>query len=150
MKKSVDGIKKLNDKVFYGYKAKTIFERLCDTMEFNKELTGKFGQHQRLYAGNATKEGFGVWFIANSNWTKTKGGAWQNTIAGNLNWIEEKWDKHPSEIVNCFDSEKRVVFAKDPHHSDGYIFLGLYEPVSYNEKTHIRRYERVASEYEAA
>ena len=135
---------------FYGYKAKAIYENLCESLGFNSDHKGKFGWGQHLYSANSTKEGYGVWFIANSNWTKTKGGAWQNTIAGNLNWIEEKWDKHPSEIANCFDSEHRIVFARDPHHADGYIFLGIYEPVSYNEETHVRRYERVSSNYEAA
>ena len=141
---------KLMEKKFYGYNSKKVFDKCVEKMGFKKESSKDFDQHRRLYSKKTTKDGYGVWFIANSNWTKTKGGVWNNTISGNLNWIEEKWDKHPSEVVECFDSEKRVVFAKDPHHYDGYIFLGVYEPVSFDEKTGVRRYERISSEYEAA
>ena len=135
---------------FYGFKAKDVFAKCCDELGFNEEVSKRFSYRQRLYSSNASKEGYGVWFIANSNWTKSKGGSWQNTIAGNYSWIEEKWDKNPNQAIDCFDSEKRIVFAKDPNHYNGYIFLGVYEPVFFDERTKTRRFERIAAEYEAA
>jgi len=140
----------LTDNKFYGFKAKDVYNRCCNEYGFDPNLAKRFSYRQRLYAGNATPEGFGVWFIANNNWNKSKGGSWQNTIAGNFSWITEKWDKNPNQVIDCFDSEKRVVFAKDPRHSDGYIFLGVYKPVLFDERTKTRRFERVASQYDAA
>lgn len=134
---------------FYGFKAKDVFAKCCDELGFNKEVSNRFSYRQRLYASNVTKEGYGVWFIANSNWTQSKGGSWQNTIAGDYSWILEKWDKYPEQAMDCFGSGKRLVFAKDPNHSGGYTFLGVYEPIFFDEKNKTRRFERVAAEYAA-
>jgi len=134
---------------FYGYKAKDVYDKCCENYGFDANLANRFSYRQRLYAGNATPEGYGCWCIANSNWNKSKGGSWQNTIAGNYRYIDEKWDKNPNQVIDCFDSEKRLVFAKDPHHADGYIFLGVYEPVVFDERSKTRRFERISDTYAA-
>ena len=140
---------KFVERTFYGVRAQKIFDDYCEEMGFNKAASKDFGQHCTLYSPKATKEGYGVWFLANSNWTRTKGGIWKNTIAGNLRWIEEKCDKQLRDESESLPSDKRIVFAKHPHYANGYIFLGVYELVSYNEKTCVTRFERVASEYAA-
>lgn len=142
-------ISKINNRIleygkYYGTTAKEIYSQCCDVFNWEKKEIGKFGQQQELYAMDATPEKFSVWFLAHSNWTATKNGKWHNSIDTSKGIIEEYWD---DKSIARFDKDKepRVVFAKDK--TNKYLFLGVYENESIDEKNSVKAYRKISNVY---
>lgn len=106
----------------YGNNAKEAYLKCCDRFGWGKRYAYDFGIKKSLYATNATREGYSVWFLANSNWTGTNNGIWQNEIFLERQEILESWAKKRTDLFG--DKSTRVVFAK---RDIGYVFIGVYE-----------------------
>lgn len=89
----------------YGSVAQDIYVDLCGKLGWNIKQRGKFARQKRLYATNATSEGYSVWFLANNNWTKTKGGSWKNEILDKT--IKETWEKEEKKKKSIYMVIKR-------------------------------------------
>lgn len=133
----------------YGNRAQAIYIKFCEEYGWDVSKSGCFAPQKQLFAEKATKEGYDVWFIANSNWTQTKGGVWRNMISSDFETIEESWD---AARAGLYDLEhRRVVFAKVK--GNGYIFLGIYQAVrvekyqSMNGCTWKKFYRTVSTKY---
>lgn len=99
---------------------------------------------KKLFASDATKEEYAVWIIANSNWTRTKGGKWQNVISGDFETINEYWDKNALDEFEL-DEIDRVVFAKSK--DNVYIFLGEYKCAEIKHQDNVKIYKRISKTY---
>lgn len=111
----------------YGSVAKDIYLQCCKKFGWREGIAYVYGKKQLLFAPYATREGYGVWFLAHNNWTKTNNGFWQNEIFLEKQEIVESW---PSRTSNYYDTSIRIVFAKK---DDKYIFLGMYKLLSQEE-----------------
>lgn len=138
----------LKAKQFAAFKARDAYHKLVNDYGFDPEKEKAFSYRQLLFAPEASKEGYSCIFISHSNWTKTKGGRWENTIYGNLEKIEEKYLSEADYPKN--DSERRVVFAKDSNSTGGYRFLGVYDVAGFNKATGVRTYKRISEVYPLA
>lgn len=128
----------------YGTTARNVYDLCCRCFEFDKRKAGLFSSQKKLYASDATKEGYAVWMIANSNWTMTKGGKWRNVISGDLETINEFWDKN---TVNEFELDEmdRVIFAKSK--DNVYVFLGVYKCAEIKHQDNVKIYKRISKTY---
>lgn len=128
----------------YGKTAKDVYDLGCRCFGFDKSKAGLFSSQKKLYASDATKEGYAVWIIANSNWTGTKGGKWRNVISGDLETINEYWDKN---TVNEFELDEmdRVIFAKSK--DNVYVFLGVYKCAEIKHQDNVKIYKRISKTY---
>lgn len=128
----------------YGTRAIDIYDECCNSLGFHSFERGKFGRQQELFAMNATKEGYCVWFLAHSNWTATKNGKWENEIFDSIKHIDEKWD---DPMIKRFgeDAEIRVVFAKQKNGM--YVFLGVYKCLFIDDDKRVKRYEIISDKY---
>ncbi len=130
---------------FWYTSASTTYSKLCRDYGFVLSKWPNFeGIHCPLYAANATKEGYGVWFIAYSNWTAIYDKNWSNIISGDEKIIVETYKKNtlrPYVISN----EIRVVFAKNG--SGIYEFLGLYQANDSIKNENKRIYENIWDDY---
>ena len=115
----------------YGTRAKDVYEKMCDRFGWKRYLSGNFGQQKKLYAMNATPEGYSVHCLRHNNWTKTDNGVWFNKIYGNR--IEESWPirEFYSPAYTHIKGELRVVFA---YNTKGYAFIGVYETAGWEER----------------
>lgn len=104
----------------YGTNSKTIYLNCCNGLGWDKSKAHNFGhQGARLYAKNATPEGYSVWFLSHHKMTNTKGGKWSNTIYKDS--VYEEWDNAENGIWD--DKSTRVLFVK----FDGsYHFYGIF------------------------
>lgn len=134
----------------YGGSAQPIYDECCEKFGWDNSQRYLFGKQRGLYAENVTHEGFNVWFLAHSNWTKTNGGEWSNKILRDT--IEEVWLKPQYNSTYYRDEAIRVVFAKTKAH--GYVFIGLYRPInlegrvlSNGNRVAIRTYQRISDVY---
>ena len=115
----------------YGTRAKDVYEKMCDRFGWKRYLSGNFARQKKLYAENATPEGYAVWFAAHSNWTSTSCGVWNNTIVFG-DRIDESWPLktfYSPKYVHTLD-EVRVVFARRDYE---YTFIGVYKCVGWKE-----------------
>ena len=125
----------------YGTKARKIYDECCDTLGFDKRLSGKFAAQKRLFAEKATVENYSVWFLPNSNLTGTVANSqkWKNKVVGNL--IIETWNT----MLEWSNNEAlRVTFIK---RKDGYYFAGVYALKSADPNTKTRIFERISQTY---
>lgn len=111
-----------------GTSALEIFDEGCKRYGFKKEKKGHFGPQQILYATNATREGYSVWFLTHGSLTEPFGkckGNWWNVPYAN-GYIEEYW-KNPtvSDGGMWKDHTTRVTYIKT---KNGYVFAGIYIP----------------------
>lgn len=128
----------------YGTKAQDIYDECCKQLGFKSYYRGLFGMLQELYALNATKEGYSVWFLAHSNWTATSNGKWSNEIHDGIKYIDEFWD---DTTIGRFkeDAEIRVTFAKKKNNK--YVFLGIYKCLFIDDVKRVKRYEIISDKY---
>lgn len=128
-------------------RAQDIYDECCNSLDFNTFKRGKFGGQQELFAMNATKEGYCVWFLAHSNWTTTKNGKWANEIFDGIKHIDEKWD---NPMIKRFgeDKEIRVVFEKQ--NNGTYVFLGVYRCLFIDDDKKVKRYVIISDKYPEA
>ena len=126
----------------YSSSAEEVYNMCCTKYGFDRSFAWLFGKRQELYAMDATKEGYSVWFLAHSNWTDTKGGKWSNEIKDGTNHIIEYWDKIDDRFNN--DKRTRLVFAKKQNQ---YLFLGIYKFVKNDWKTKTKEYEQISTSY---
>lgn len=128
----------------YGETAQKIYLDCCDKIGFDRRLAGCFAKQKPLYADNATKEGWPVWFLANSNFTGTRADRWRNKISVNFQYIEESWTYVDELKRDLSDLGERVVFAK----IDGsYIFLGVYVLEKQDDQKSLRIFKKVGETY---
>lgn len=126
----------------YGTTAENIYNMCCKKYGFDNDYIWLFGRRQELYAMDATKEGYSVWFLAHSNWTESKGGKWSNEIKYGAKHITEYWDNIDDRFNN--DKRTRLVFAKKQNQ---YLFLGIYKFVKNDWKTRTKEYEQISTSY---
>ena len=126
----------------YGGVAKSIYDFCCKKFGFDESKRGCFGKQKKLYAQNATKEGYAVWFLSNSNWTNTDNGVWKNTIEDDLELITQHSNDLKIEMASL--GEIRVVFAK---RNGQYLFLGIYQCTSSDNIKKTDIYMRITSKY---
>ena len=131
-----------------GTKAIDIYDRCCKEYGWNSSWRGQFAQQKRLFARNATPEGYSVWMIVhNSSYEPyNEEHSWYDFIKGDT--IEEVW---LGEITEFFqDTSTRVTFVKTPV---GYKFWGIYELADVeereiNKKTRaLKTYKRIKTAY---
>ena len=133
----------------YGNRAREIYIQFGKEYGWDLAKSGCFAPQKPLFAEKATQEGYDVWFIANSNWTQTKGGVWSNTISANSKTIEERWTEARAGLHDL--GRRRVVFAKVK--GGGYVFLGIFQAErvekyqSLKECTWKKIYRAVSSRY---
>lgn len=135
----------------YGTVAEKIYENMCDKYGWNRNVAWRFGKFQELYAYHATQEKYSVWFLANSNWTKTVGGVWENMIFQDK--IEEYWPLDTFRSYPHTQKEIRTVFAKND--KGNYVFLGVFMTLNWVEKTvpstgkkiMVKTYKRISKAY---
>ncbi|MGN0743989.1 MAG: hypothetical protein ACI4MZ_01760 [Christensenellales bacterium] len=113
---------------YYGTNAKEIYMQGCRVFGWYENKKYQFDALHYLYSDNATREGFGVWFLAHSNWTNTNNDRWLNKISIEKKEIEESWAYIDSSYRS--DTARRLVFAKN---DNGYAFIGVYEPYKWEE-----------------
>lgn len=130
-----------------GRTAQGVYDECCKLFGWDYNKRGRFGKQQRLFAENVTPQGYDVVFLPHSNFTKTQGGKWINTILKDT--IEELWLRDLDKIKN--DMDTRVVFAKNKY---GYVFLGAYQLSSIDEtfddagkQIFIRTFKRISDSY---
>lgn len=127
----------------YGTKAQDIYDECCIQLAFKSYYRGLFGMLKKLYALNATKEGYSVWFLAHSNWTATSNGKWSNEIHHGIKYIDEFWDNNTIGKLNE-DAEIRVTFAKKKNY---YVFLGIYKCLYIDNQKRVKRYKIISDKY---
>ncbi len=133
-----------------GTKAIDTYDACCDLFEFKRSLRGNFAQQKKLFATNATVEGYSVWMLAHNSLIETfnKSRNWFNIIVDS-NTIKEVW--FDTEEVNTNDFIPRVCFFKT--RSGKYIFYGVYilktsrmEEV-YSKYAFVRTFKKISSTY---
>ena len=135
------------DKV--GRRADAIYEEHCDKFGWRASCKEQFGPRKRLFAENATPEGYSVWMIVhNSSYEPYEEKFnWYDYIKGDT--IEEVW---LCGAAGKFfeDVSVRVTFVKT---SDGYEFYGIYKPSGVEErvlngkKRQVKIYKRIGNIY---
>ena len=138
----------MKEREFVGFKAITAYKKLEEQFGFSSEKEKNFASRQNLFAEDSTPEGYSCFFISNSNWTKTEGGTWRNTIYGDLNTVKEQFLNTEENPVPT--DEFRVIFAKDPSEAAPYRFLGVYQTADFDPETNTRTYKRISSVYPLA
>ena len=96
-----------------------------ENFKWNPEVGGNFGRQKRLYAKNATSEGYSVWMLAHSSYNGSiaKSEKVFNKIEDNGD-IVEIWNNNAKVPDNVL-GEKRVVLIKNA--CGQYIFWGIVE-----------------------
>ncbi|MGN1227007.1 MAG: hypothetical protein ACI4TX_00015 [Christensenellales bacterium] len=109
-----------------GKNAKEIYLYYCDILGFDECQINKFGCHSKLYANTASKEGYGVWFLAHSNYTMDRKSNWDNKFVDSNNVIIENWKNYDTQDESIGDHlDTRIVFAKLD--KQFYYFMGVYK-----------------------
>ena len=127
----------------YDTAAKRIYLQCCQNFGFDEIKAGNFAMQKTLYASNATIEGYGVWFLAHSNYTNTKNGNWENEFIDNDKILIETWDvAYASGLRFNEELNTRVVFAKKEKY---YEFMGIYK--WFQNKENHRFFERISTIY---
>ena len=130
--------------------ARHAYQTLAREFDWDLDCIDFFGTRRLLYVPDVTPEGFGVWFIAHSNFTSDNdpNEQWNNTIRGD--YIFEEW-LSPIPTYHKYlisDASIRVVFSKKA--SGNYYFLGVYAVtnIEKNEKgNYVKTYERISTVY---
>lgn len=144
---------KLKHGFHYDTRGERIYRKGCEVFGWNKDLVGKFGMMQIMYAYRGVPDGKSVWMLTHHNSVTpiaTKATAmWWNTFVRDV--IFEEWRNPTSDFYDDFST--RITFAKTT--SKGYAFIGVYQPeqllegVDDNGKMHhIKVYRRIQIDYE--
>lgn len=128
----------------YGTNSRTIYEKFCISLNWDRDKSNQFGWQTPLYAINCdTYKENDVWFIYYPNYDKNRidnvveDGHVVNLIYNNGDRIMERVEKQigSSHLAN------RITFVKT---KAGYEFLGVYKIIQ-NGTTRI--YERISKVY---
>lgn len=131
-----------------GTSAIAAYDYCCNKVGFLRSKRGLFGRQRPLYAQNATRENYSIWFICHNQYTGTSNGRWNNIIHDDS--IEEEWLKEKPEP----DPVVRVTFARFPS-AGGYVFLGVfrsdgtveYKRLSTGKSGYVRIYKKISDVY---
>lgn len=136
----------------YGTRAIEVYENMYRRFGWRLCFKNNFAPQKKLYAMNATPEGYSVHFLRHNNWTKSDNGVWLNKIYTNK--IEESWPvkEFYDPQYTHIKGEFRVVFA---HNTKGYAFVGVYETIgwkeTYDTQLHeqriVKTYKLISKEY---
>lgn len=130
----------------FGSVAQDIYIRFCDEFGWNYRLSEKYGPRMKLFAKNATKEGYAVWFLPHSNLTDTETSIWKNWLSEDGLILEERWDRIAEDL---YSEDVRVTFIKKDNE---YYFIGLFAVESLKNATegigYIKKYKRISDCYE--
>ena len=128
----------------YGGNSRKIFEKFCQTLDWDFSKANQFGWQTPLYAKNAdTYRKNDVWFIFYPNYDANK----LDTVVENyhvVNLIVDNGNKIIEVVDNAIgfcNNANRITFVKT---NNGYEFLGVYKIVQ-NGTTRI--YERISNKY---
>ena len=133
-----------------GTKAIDTYDACCDLFEFKRSLRGNFAQQKKLFATNATVEGYSVWMLAHNSLIETfnKSHNWFNIIVDS-NTIKEVW--FDTTEVNTKDFIPRIIFLKNKQGK--YVFNGVYvleacgmEEI-YFKYAFVRTFKKISSTY---
>ncbi len=117
----------LNNKLeymkIYGTKAFDIYTKACDCLGFDRSKRNSFALQKLLYAQNATKEGYSVLMLPNSDLNGQTNGQWVNIInRGEI--LQYTIDPNNLESMQ---RDTRVTFVKQKNGE--YVFVGVYKLV---------------------
>jgi len=134
----------------YGSKAQDIYERCCDSLNFDYKKIDCFAPRQLLFATKAAPGGYDVWFLPHSNLNVSNTPSWTNIYCLNGDIIYELWHVEDDNV----DKNDRLTFIKQGN--GDYVFLGVYrlekkisigETIGNLECKKIKIYKRVSTEY---
>ena len=134
-----------------GSRAIENYDACCKLFGFKSAMRGNFAPQKRLYAKNATIEGFNVWMIAHSNFSEpfNNNGKWYNIIEGEL--IKEVWFVANELLEAPNERAFRVSFVKK---YGKYIFQGVYaqqkiewETMPNGKRELVRIFRRISETY---
>ena len=128
----------------FGSRASHIYNQCVYIANFEHTMMKDFELRTNLYAENASKEGYAVWFICNSNLFETGGSThWKNTISDDWNEIREDWIKksYPMDLSNS----TRIIFIKNKFGK--YEFAGVYETTKIDTVERYKLYTRISKVY---
>ncbi len=128
----------------YGTNSRTIYEKFCESLDWDKTKTKCFGFQTPLYAKNCdTNRENDVWFIYYPNYDKDKLYSVVDDFHA-VNFILNDGE----DIVEVVDQKEgksnnanRITFVKT---NAGYEFLGVYKIV---ENSLTRKYKRISKVY---
>lgn len=133
--------------------AQNFYNKCCDYFLWDEDKQGHFAPSHKLYANNATAEGYGVWFIFYSNLNKDNVSYenWQNEISGkDYDTIIEYWEQDIDILSLGGKNEKRITFVKIKNNKDHiyyYYFFGVYKCIEINTEKSYKKYKRVSNIY---
>lgn len=128
----------------YGTNTRTIYEKFCDTLGWDKNKANQFGWQTPLYATNAdTDRTRDVWFIYYPNYDVQR---FDNVVKDchAVNLIKNNGDtiiEVVEDSIGKSNNADRLTFVKTKH---GYEFLGIYH-LTNNGTTRI--YQRISRDY---
>ncbi|MCD8201191.1 MAG: hypothetical protein LUD47_03885 [Clostridia bacterium] len=128
----------------YGSAAKAVYSKFCDSLGWDADRTGCFGQQKNLFADNAdTDRTKDVWFLCHYNFDFDaskidRKGTSTNTIkeGGRFIYEEVKGDRDEAR-------SDRIVFVKD---GGLYVFYGVYRYNGFDDGNR-RTFERYSDVY---
>lgn len=128
----------------YGGNSRKIYEKFCETLNWDKEKANQFGWQTPLYAMNAdTDRNLDVWFIFHANYdTKNLNSVVDESHVINL--IVDDGDRIIEVVddsIGISNAKGRIVFVKN---NSGYEFAGVYNIIQ-NGTTRI--YKRYSDNY---
>lgn len=128
----------------YGTNSRKIYEKFCETLNWDKSKANQFGFRTPLYAENAdTYRENDVWFICYPNFDANK----LDCVVDDkhvINLIKDNGEKIVEIVEDRFgksNNANRITFIKT---INGYEFLGVYEIV---ENGTTRIYKRISKTY---
>ncbi|MBQ8716281.1 MAG: hypothetical protein IJY43_00360, partial [Clostridia bacterium] len=145
--------KRLKYGLHYSTRGKDVYLKGCEVFGWNKDLVGKFGMMQIMYAYRGAPDGKSVWMLPHHNGVTPiaimETAMWWNTFVDDI--VFEEWREPTSDFDN--DWSTRITFAKTK--SNGYAFIGVYQPEQLLEELddngkmhHIKVYRRIQMDYE--
>lgn len=116
-----------------------------ENFKWNPKVGGSFGRQKRLYAKDATPEGYSVWMLAHSSYNGSiaKSEKVFNNIEDNGD-IVEIWNEN-TEVPDYVLGEKRVVLVKNA--CGQYIFWGIVETSEVRIEKREAHHKYISSEY---
>jgi len=128
----------------YGGNSRKIYEKFCETLNWDKRKADQFGWQTPLYAKNADSDRMrDVWFIFHANYDLNK----LDSVVENehvLNLIQDDGDTIMEAVADYIGSSNpadRIVFIKT---NNGYEFSGVYNII---ENGTTRVYKRFSNNY---
>ena len=127
-----------------GSAAHDIYKKCVYAVGFSERKVSLFLPHTNLYSEGATKEGYDVWFLCNSNIFISGGSTrWKNDVNEDLTEIKETWIKPGDDMSDS--GNLRVTFLKNQF--GNYEFMGVFKLVDVDSKLRVKTYRRISKEY---